>query len=79
MNALYSDLVVTLMKVSFSSKPSSPGKDISSTGGLSEELHPLDKKRHPRERSLLVRFMVTGNSRMSGSVNEWEVYVPLFS
>jgi len=75
MNALYSDLVVTLMKISFNSLPSSTNKDIRGSGGLSKELDLLDKKRHLREKSLLVRFMVTGNARMSGGINEWEVYV----
>ena len=76
MNALYSDLVVTLMKISFNSLPSSTNKAVPSSGGLSKELGLLDKKCHLREKSLLVRFMVTGNARMSGGINEWEVYVP---
>ncbi|KXN85110.1 hypothetical protein AN958_11687 [Leucoagaricus sp. SymC.cos] len=74
MNALYSDLAVTLLKVSFNKLPSFPQKDLSCAGGLGKELQSRrEKKRHSREKSLSVRFMVTGNARVSGGVSEWEV------
>lgn len=75
MNALYSDLAVTLVKVSLDVPPSSPKVGESSKGEQGEGLKKLEKKRSSREKSLLVRFMVTGNARVSGSPGEWEVCV----
>lgn len=72
MNALYSDLSVTLLKVSVNT----PRRD--QTNGDSVEGNPYNKAERPRllrEKSLLVRFMVTGKTRVSGSPGEWEVYV----
>ncbi|KAF5354322.1 hypothetical protein D9756_007344 [Leucocoprinus leucothites] len=74
MNALYSDLAVTLTKVSFHGPPSLPHKGSTGDGDLGTELMPRsEKKRQSREKSALVRFMVTGTARVSGGVGEWEV------
>lgn len=72
MNALYSDLSVTLLKVSVNT----PRRD--QPNGDSVDGNPYNKAERPRllrEKSLLVRFMVTGKTRVSGSPGEWEVYV----
>ncbi|KAF9447463.1 hypothetical protein P691DRAFT_706734 [Macrolepiota fuliginosa MF-IS2] len=71
MNALYTDLVVTMLKISLDTPPrAAPKKDESGGSGLREG---PQKKRSLREKGLLMRFMVTGNSRVSGSAGEWEV------
>lgn len=76
MNALYSDLAVTLLKVSLNGPPSTPKKDDTSDSEPREGSEgKREKKRSLREKSLFVRFMVTGNARVSGSLGEWEVYV----
>ncbi|KAJ3576829.1 hypothetical protein NP233_g152 [Leucocoprinus birnbaumii] len=78
MNALYSDLAVTLMKVSFNGPSSPSSKDTVSLqdppGGLGEVKRRSEKKRRQsREKSVVVRFMVTGKARVSGGIGEWEV------
>jgi hypothetical protein len=83
MNALYSDLKVTLMKVAVNVPPSSssPRKTTSnSSDGLTEEPQPRQPEKKGqlvREKSVIVRFMVTGNARVGGGESDWEMYVPL--
>ncbi|EDR06200.1 uncharacterized protein LACBIDRAFT_300437 [Laccaria bicolor S238N-H82] len=67
MNALYSDLSVTLTKVAVNA-PSPP--TTKSLGG-SAEIGTTKKK--GREKSLLVRQNVTGIARVSGKPGEWMV------
>jgi hypothetical protein len=71
MNALYTDLAMTLVKVSLET-PTSKGQD---TPGSAQEqaLSQPEKKRSLREKSLHIRFIATGKARVSGSSNEWEV------
>ena len=66
MNALYSDLAVSLDRVSVLTNP--PPAD-------GEPPRPQDSRRVRRDKSLRVRQLVTGVARVSGSPSEWEVCV----
>ncbi|RDB30677.1 hypothetical protein Hypma_005980 [Hypsizygus marmoreus] len=71
LNALYSDLHVSLRKVVVNTPPSP-----ASTSGTSEppqDSRPQSTKRKSREKSLLVGLAVTGTARVSGHLGEWEV------
>jgi len=70
MNALYSDLSVTLLKVSMN--VSRKDQTYSDRVGEGSEKK-AERPRLLREKSLLVRFMVAGKTRVSGSPSEWEV------
>jgi hypothetical protein len=72
MNALYTDLVMTLVKVSLDAPPSPKRKDTPSSG-QEPALNQPEKKRPLREKSLRIRFIATGKARVSGSPSEWEV------
>lgn len=81
LNALYSNLNVTLQKLIVNT----PGSSQSSTDVDSESSAPphpeaesyksKSGKRVSRDKSLLIKFYVTGNARVTGSPGEWEVYV----
>lgn len=77
LNALYSDLNVTLQKliVNTPSSSHSPG----TVDSEAESYKPKHGKRLSREKSILIKFCVTGNARVSGSAGEWEVYVQFLS
>jgi len=62
MNALYSDLVVRNVKL-VTNTP---------TPAMSAGAH---KRRISREKSILLRSIVTGTARVSGKRGEWEMYV----
>jgi len=66
MNALYSDLAISLDRVSVLTNPP-----------LSEGTPPKlqDTRRVSRDKSLRVRQLVTGVARVSGTAGEWEVCV----
>ena len=62
MNALYSDLVVRNVKlVTNTPTPAVPSGS--------------HKRRISREKSILLRSIVTGTARVSGKKGEWEMYV----
>lgn len=72
MNALYSDLKVTLTKVAVetgktgersNSERLEDGRVGGDTGEMSQN----------REKSVMIRLSVTGIARVSGSAGEWEV------
>ncbi|KAF8154804.1 hypothetical protein B0H34DRAFT_538196 [Crassisporium funariophilum] len=66
MNALYSDLNLNIIKLVVntpkSSSPSADDRGYSST-----------KRRINRDKSILVRQVVTGTARVSGKLGEWEI------
>ncbi|EKM77699.1 hypothetical protein AGABI1DRAFT_42719 [Agaricus bisporus var. burnettii JB137-S8] len=72
MNALYTDLVVTLVKVSLDVPPSPKRKEAFSNGEEPAS-NPPERKRFQREKSLHLRLITTGKARVSGSPTEWEV------
>jgi len=65
LNALYSDLSVTLQKVSLSKYPDSSSPSPST---------PDSKHRKIREKNLLINARVHGLNRLSGSPSEWLMY-----
>ena len=62
MNALYSDLVIRNIKL-VTNTPT-PSRSSGS-----------QKRRISREKSILLRSIVTGTARVSGKRGEWEMYV----
>ena len=62
MNALYSDLVIRNVKL------------VTNTPSAARTLG-SQKRRINREKSVLLRSIVTGTARVSGKRGEWEMYV----
>jgi hypothetical protein len=79
LNALYSNLQVTLRKVTVQNSGAYPSiSRLGLTGGTgaSEEESLTDHKSargKSREKSLSVALAVTGTARVSGAIGEWEV------
>ncbi|KAF9462509.1 CHAT domain-containing protein [Collybia nuda] len=78
LNALYSNLNVTLQKLIVKTPGSHPPTDIDSKASTSQESEPQlhrhkYKKRLSREKSLLIKLCVTGTARVTKAPGEWEV------
>ncbi|KAK7062615.1 hypothetical protein VNI00_000103 [Paramarasmius palmivorus] len=75
LNTLYSDLRVTLHKVVVNTPKSSPRYPSAnhSDGDSEDQPHVSSKPKPNREKSLFIGLTVTGNSRVSRAVGEWEV------
>lgn len=73
LNALYSDLNVVLRKVIVKTPSSHPSTQATTASEQPEPQKRRPGKKSSREKSLLVGLCVTGTSRVSGSLGEWEV------
>ncbi|KZT27787.1 hypothetical protein NEOLEDRAFT_1146227 [Neolentinus lepideus HHB14362 ss-1] len=75
MKALYTDLSVELRKMTVQSSASRSNNSASGFGQVppsSESANPRDSL-HRRQKSMFVRFGVSGKNRVSGAKGEWDV------
>ncbi|KAJ8082477.1 hypothetical protein AAF712_001593 [Marasmius tenuissimus] len=70
LNALYSDLQVTIHKVSVNTPKSG---DTGHDAGTSSPTTTQNSLKRDREKSLFLGLRVNGTARVSGSLGEWEV------